>query len=57
LKPIFQAIAARVADGTPCCDWIGPGVSGRFVKYESNTSKCAFAAGRSVPNGLKFDSW
>ncbi len=24
VKPIFQAIAAKVADGTPCCDWVGP---------------------------------
>ncbi len=24
VKPIFQAIAAKVADGTHCCDWVGP---------------------------------
>ena len=24
VKPIFQAIAAKVDDGTPCCDWVGP---------------------------------
>ena len=24
VKPIFQAIAAKVAGGTPCCDWVGP---------------------------------
>jgi len=35
LKPIFQAIAARV-DGTPCCDWIGPGGAGHFVKMVHN---------------------
>ena len=23
VKEIFQAIAAKVADGTPCCDWVG----------------------------------
>ena len=23
VKPIFQAIAAKVEDGTPCCDWVG----------------------------------
>jgi len=23
VKPIFQAIAAKVGDGTPCCDWVG----------------------------------
>ncbi len=22
VKPIFQAIAAKVEDGTPCCDWV-----------------------------------
>src|SRR5438067_10219606 len=22
-KPIFQAIAARAPDGSPCCDWVG----------------------------------
>jgi 6-phosphogluconate dehydrogenase len=26
VKPIFQAIAAKVADGTPCCDWVGSGI-------------------------------
>ena len=24
VKPIFQAIAAKVDNGTPCCDWVGP---------------------------------
>ena len=23
VKEIFQAIAAKVEDGTPCCDWVG----------------------------------
>ena len=23
VKPIFQSIAAKVEDGTPCCDWVG----------------------------------
>jgi len=23
VRPIFQAIAAKVDDGTPCCDWVG----------------------------------
>lgn len=36
LKPIFQAIAAKVADGTPCCDWVGPDGSGHFVKMVHN---------------------
>ncbi len=36
LKPIFQAIAAKVADGTPCCDWVGPEGAGHFVKMVHN---------------------
>src|SRR5215510_188761 len=31
VKPIFQAISARVEDGTPCCDWVGPEGAGHFV--------------------------
>src|SRR6202050_4078180 len=30
VKPIFQAIAARVDDGTPCCDWGGGEGAGDF---------------------------
>lgn len=36
IKPVFQAIAAKVDDGTPCCDWIGPDGSGHFVKMVHN---------------------
>jgi 6-phosphogluconate dehydrogenase len=36
VKPIFQAIAAKVADGTPCCDWVGRGAAGHFVKMVHN---------------------
>jgi len=36
IKPIFQAIAAKVADGTPCCDWLGPEGAGHFVKMVHN---------------------
>ncbi len=36
VKPIFQSIAARVADGTPCCDWVGPDGAGHFVKMVHN---------------------
>ncbi|MCA9970575.1 MAG: decarboxylating NADP(+)-dependent phosphogluconate dehydrogenase [Anaerolineales bacterium] len=36
VKPIFQAIAAKVDDGTPCCDWIGQEGSGHFVKMVHN---------------------
>jgi len=36
LKPIFQKIAAKVEDGTPCCDYVGPAGSGHFVKMVHN---------------------
>jgi 6-phosphogluconate dehydrogenase len=36
VKPIFQAIAARVEDGTPCCDWVGDNGAGHFVKMVHN---------------------
>jgi 6-phosphogluconate dehydrogenase len=36
VKPIFQAIAARVTDGTPCCDWVGDDGAGHFVKMVHN---------------------
>src|SRR6202142_2970638 len=36
LKPILHAIAAKVADGTPCCDWVGEGGAGHYVKMVHN---------------------
>ncbi|MGQ9620375.1 MAG: decarboxylating NADP(+)-dependent phosphogluconate dehydrogenase, partial [Bacteroidales bacterium] len=36
IKPIFQAIAAKVDDGTPCCDWVGENGAGHFVKMVHN---------------------
>ena len=36
VKPILQAIAARAEDGTPCCDWLGTGGAGHFVKMVHN---------------------
>jgi 6-phosphogluconate dehydrogenase len=36
VKPIFQGIAARVEDGTPCCDWVGADGAGHFVKMVHN---------------------
>ncbi len=35
LKPIFQAISAQV-NGEPCCNWIGEGGAGHFVKMVHN---------------------
>ncbi|KAJ2896912.1 phosphogluconate dehydrogenase (decarboxylating) gnd1, partial [Coemansia aciculifera] len=36
LKPIFQAIAAKAPDGAACCDWVGEGGAGHFVKMVHN---------------------
>lgn len=36
LKGIFQAIAAKVEDGTPCCDWVGEEGAGHYVKMVHN---------------------
>jgi len=36
VKPIFQAIAAKVADGSACCDWVGENGAGHFVKMVHN---------------------
>ena len=36
VKPIFQAIAAKVSDGSPCCDWVGEGGAGHYVKMTHN---------------------
>ena len=36
VKPIFQAISAKVDDGTPCCDWVGNDGAGHFVKMVHN---------------------
>ncbi|WP_102408937.1 decarboxylating NADP(+)-dependent phosphogluconate dehydrogenase [Parabacteroides bouchesdurhonensis] len=36
VKNILQAIAAKLDDGTPCCQWIGPGGAGHFVKTVHN---------------------
>ena len=41
VKPIFQAIAAKAKDPAsgadqPCCDWVGEGGAGHFVKMTHN---------------------
>jgi len=36
VKETLQNIAAKVADGTPCCDWVGPGGAGHYVKMVHN---------------------
>lgn len=36
VKPIFQAIAAKVEGGSPCCDWVGENGAGHYVKMTHN---------------------
>jgi 6-phosphogluconate dehydrogenase len=36
VKAIFQNIAAKVEDGSPCCDWVGENGAGHFVKMVHN---------------------
>ena len=36
VKPIFQAVSAKVTDGSPCCDWVGENGAGHFVKMIHN---------------------
>jgi 6-phosphogluconate dehydrogenase len=36
VKDVFQSIAAKVDDGTPCCDWVGEDGAGHFVKMVHN---------------------
>jgi 6-phosphogluconate dehydrogenase len=36
VKPILQDIAAKVEGGTPCCDWVGEGGAGHYVKMTHN---------------------
>ncbi len=36
VKPIFQGVAAKVEGGVPCCDWVGEGGAGHYVKMVHN---------------------
>ncbi len=36
VKDLFRAAAAKAGDGTVCCDWVGPGGAGHFVKMVHN---------------------
>ncbi|HBK32859.1 MAG TPA: phosphogluconate dehydrogenase (NADP(+)-dependent, decarboxylating), partial [Porphyromonadaceae bacterium] len=36
VKEIFQSVAAKVEDGSPCCDWVGENGAGHFVKMVHN---------------------
>ena len=36
IRPVFQAICAKVEAGSPCCDWVGEDGAGHFVKMVHN---------------------
>ena len=36
VRDVFQAICAKVEDGSPCCDWVGENGAGHFVKMVHN---------------------
>jgi 6-phosphogluconate dehydrogenase len=36
VKDLFRSIAAKAADGSPCCEWMGAGGSGHYVKMVHN---------------------
>ena len=36
VKDIFRAIAAKVSDGSPCCEWVGANGAGHYVKMVHN---------------------
>jgi len=36
VKEIFQAISAKVEDGSPCCEWVGDMGAGHYVKMVHN---------------------
>jgi 6-phosphogluconate dehydrogenase len=36
VKDLFQNIAAKTADGSPCCDWVGENGAGHYVKMVHN---------------------
>jgi 6-phosphogluconate dehydrogenase len=36
VKDIFQTIAAKAPDSSPCCEWVGEGGAGHYVKMVHN---------------------
>jgi 6-phosphogluconate dehydrogenase len=36
VKEILRSIAAKAVDGSPCCDWVGQGGAGHYVKMVHN---------------------
>lgn len=36
VKPILQTLSAKTSEGEPCCDWVGEGGAGHYVKMVHN---------------------
>lgn len=36
VEPVLKSIAAKADDGSPCCEWVGPGGAGHYVKMVHN---------------------
>ncbi|HRX41584.1 MAG TPA: decarboxylating NADP(+)-dependent phosphogluconate dehydrogenase [Clostridia bacterium] len=36
VRDIFQAVSAKVEDGSPCCEWVGENGAGHYVKMVHN---------------------
>jgi len=36
VKELFRSIAAKTPDGSPCCEWVGEGGAGHYVKMIHN---------------------
>ena len=51
VQPMLQAIAARTDDGSPCCEWMGPGGAGHFVKMVHNGIEYADMQTSAKPTG------
>jgi 6-phosphogluconate dehydrogenase len=61
VKDIFQSIAAKVDDGTPCCDWVGENGAGHYVKMVHNgieygDMQLICEAYQLLKDGLKLDA-
>src|SRR5256885_8042870 len=58
VKPIFQSVAAKVDNGVPCCDWVGEGGAGPYVKMglngvEDRDMQLIFETHQPMPHGLR----
>lgn len=42
VEDLLKAIAAKLPDGSPCCEWMGAGGAGHFVKMVHNGIEYAF---------------